>query len=816
MRTNHMKALHSTAHTAARRGLYLLLSAVLVLAATGPTLAQTETLKSIVQGFDAYRSKALQEKLYLHLDRPFYACGETMWFKVYNTDGTLHKPLDLSKVAYVEVLDESLKPVLQGKIALKDGTGNGSFTLPVSLTSGNYKVRAYTSWMKNFEPDFYFETPVTVVNSFTSLGLPPVQDSATYAIQFFPEGGSLVQGISGKVAFQGVNRKTGKGIDFTGKVVDDNGVEVAQFRSHKFGIGQFTFIPVAAATYTALIELPNRKVLRQRLPQVYEQGYSLHLEEYNADQLQLTVAATGQQPEAVHLLGHARQIIGVAESARLQQGIATFVVDKSKLAEGVNHFTVFNSQKQPVCERLYFKRPTQKLQVDAKTDKDLYTTREKVTANLLTQAQEGQAVPANLSVSVYKLDSLQGESATDIYSYLWLTSDLKGTVEQPGYYFTTSGPEVDEAIDNLMLTHGWSRFRWEDVLPEQNTNYKFLPEYDGHFIRGKITDAETGAIAPNITTYLTAPGKHVRLYSATSNKDGLVQFQAKDFYGPKEIVVQSNFLKDSTYHFEVFSPFSDKYAAKPRPGLDIAEHLQQELTQRHIGVQVPYSYHEKHLNIYRAPGIDSTAFYGKADATYLLDDYVRFKVMEEVMREYVPGVQVRLRRGSFHFNVLDSPNSSLFHTNPLVLLDGVPVFDIDKIMAFDPRKVRKLEVFTSKYFHGPHVYTGLVSYTTYQGDLAGFQLDPRSLLMEYEGLQLQREFYAPSYDNEQQRQNRLPDFRNLLHWSPDVVTKADGKTALSFFTSDEAGKYMIVVQGMTKSGLTGSKAFTFEVRQQPL
>ncbi|MFD3000587.1 hypothetical protein ACFS7Z_09465 [Pontibacter toksunensis] len=812
-----MKLRSLSVKAAIRGSQYFVLGATLVMAATEHTHAQSEPLGNIVQQFDAYRSKALQEKLYLHLDRRFYACGETMWFKAYNTDGVLHKPLDVSKVVYVEVLDETQKPVLQGKIALKDGTGNGSFVLPVSLASGKYKVRAYTNWMKNFGPEFYFEAPVTIVNSFTSLGLAPEKAAAAYSVQFFPEGGNLVQGVSSKVAFQAVNTKTGKGIDFTGKVVDGEGNEVAQLQPHRFGIGQFTFTPAASASYTAIIELPDKQVIRQKLPQVYEQGYSLHLQELNAEQLQITVSAAGpQQLEPIYLLGHARQLIGVAESARLQQGSATFVVDKSKLAEGITHFTVFNSQKQPVSERLYFKRPTQMLQVKAASDKSLYTTREKVTTNLLTQAQAGQAIPANLSVSVYKLDSLQNESATDIYAYLWLTSDLRGTVEQPSYYFTASGPQADEALDNLMLTHGWSRFRWEEVLQEQQAAYKFLPEFDGHFIRGKVTDAETGAIAKNITTYLSAPGRHVRLYNSTSDETGLIQFEAKDFYGPKEIVVQSNFKKDSLYHFEIFSPFSEKYAARPWPALELEEHLQQELTQRHIGVQVPYAYHEKHLNVFSAPGIDSTAFYGKASATYLLDDYVRFKVMEEVMREYVPGVLVRLRKGKFHFNVVNSPHSTLFNTNPMVLLDGVPVFDIDKIMAFDPRKVRKLEVFTTRYFHGPEVYPGLVSYTTYQGDLAGFQLDPRSLLVEYEGLQLQREFYAPAYNNDQQRQNRLPDFRNLLHWAPDVVTRADGKAALSFYTSDQPGTYVVVVQGLTNSGLAGSRSITFEVKQQPL
>ncbi|MCJ8164849.1 hypothetical protein MKJ04_08335 [Pontibacter sp. E15-1] len=795
--------------TAARSGrLPVLLCLLLCLAATRPAFAQTGALAPIQQQFDAYRKQALQEKLYLHLDRPFYACGETMWFKAYTLDGTLHQPLDLSKVAYVEVLDDTRKPVLQAKIALKDGAGNGSFVLPTTLASGNYTVRAYTSWMKNFDPEFYFQEPVTIVNSFTGLGPAPEQAPTAYAIQFFPEGGNLVQGIPGKVAFQAVNKKSGKGADFTGRIVDGEGMEVAQLRPLKFGIGNFTFTPTAGTTYTAIIEFADKRVLRQQLPQVYAQGYSLRLRELDPNQLQIMVS--GPQTGTVYLLGHARQMVGVAESAALQQSTATFTVDTRKLPEGINHFTVFDSQRQPVCERLYFKRPTQKLLVEATTDKKQYATRQQVTASLLTQASPGTAIPANLSVAVYKLDSLQAASPTDIYTYLWLTSDLKGTIEQPSYYFTASGPVADEALDNLMLTHGWSRFRWEDVLQAQQPAYPFAPEYDGHFIRGKVTDAATGVNVRNVTAYLSAPGKHVRLYSSASDANGLVQFEMKDFYGPKEIVVQSDFQKDSSYTFEILSPFSDRYAARALPPFGLDAHLRTALTQRHIGLQVGYSYPISR-NVFRVPAIDSTAFYGKTDAAYLLDDYTRFKVMEEVMREYVPGVQVRRRKGRFHFNVLDATHSSLFYTDPLVLLDGVPVFDIDKIMAFDPRKVRKLEVLTRKYFLGPNMYTGLVSYTTYQGDLAGFQLDPRALLLEYEGLQLQREFYAPTYGTQEQHQSRLPDLRNLLYWSPDVRTGTDGKKTLSFYTSDEAGRYILVVQGLTKDGRAGSTTVSLEI-----
>jgi hypothetical protein len=206
-------------------------------------------------------------------------------------------------------------------------------------------------------------------------------------------------------------------------------------------------------------------------------------------------------------------------------------------------------------------------------------------------------------------------------------------------------------------------------------------------------------------------------------------------------------------------------------------------------------------------------FYGLPDEKYKLDDFTRFPVMEEVMREYVPGVFVRKRKDGFHFRVADKPHKAVFETNPLVLLDGVPVFNLNKIMAFDPLKIKKLEVITSRYFHGPLVFDGLVSYTTYQGDLGGFPLDPKALLMEYEGLQLHREFYAPTYDTAQKLQTRLPDLRNLLYWAPEINTVASGWHQLEFYTSDQDGKYLVVVQGLDANGHVGSFYFPLEVRK---
>jgi len=164
-----------------------------------------QNLNDIQAAFQKYNKAALTEKVFAHTDKNFYLAGEIVWFKLYVVNGDDNTPLDLSKVAYVDILDKDQKAVLQGKIGLEKGTGNGSMYIPVSFNSGVYRLRAYTNWMKNSDPGYYFEKPITIINTLKSPPRHPAI-SRNYDIQFFPEGGNLVQGIQSKVAFKIVDQ----------------------------------------------------------------------------------------------------------------------------------------------------------------------------------------------------------------------------------------------------------------------------------------------------------------------------------------------------------------------------------------------------------------------------------------------------------------------------------------------------------------------------------------------------------------------------------------------------------------------------------
>jgi hypothetical protein len=781
--------------------------------------AFTFVFKAYCQGDDSvlklkekvnkYYNNTTEEKLFVHTDRSFYLTGEIIWFKIYCVDASLNRPLHLSKVAYVEILDPDRNSVLQAKVSI-DGTGEGSLFLPSSLNSGNYLLRAYTNWMKNFSADLYFHQNITIVNPFIKLSAKPADNKPTYDVQFFPEGGNLVYGMKSKVAFRAVD-KDGTGIDFNGAVTDETNNVVAVFKPLKFGIGNFVFTPGGGHQYKATITDAHNRVLSYDLPSPHDEGFVMSL--IDSTSQVIIVNAQGSNSSAVqpvYLLVHSKQNIIFCEKRFLQSGATSFMVDKQKLKEGITHFTLFADDLQPACDRLYFKTISQQLRLDARTDVKQYATRKKVRLDLAPLIDNKPSM-IDLSVSVYRDDSLQSNK-NNIVEYLELSSELTGNIESPSWYLSAeTSIEKALATDNLMLTHGWSRFTWNQVLSEKN-NFEYIPEIRSHVISGSIKNAVTGQPEKNVITFLVSPEKNPHLFISKSNTDGRVQFETQNFFGSKDIAVTTR--QDSAYTIQLINPFSDKYASLKIPSLSLNENIRTDLEARALQMQVQNVFYEKALGKVKRIAADTSAFYGRPDNRYFLDDFTRFPTMEEVMREYVAEVLVRKHNKKFFFYNIDEVNKAIFQNEPLVLLDGVPVFSTDKIMAFDPRKIKRLDVLARTYFLGALSFQGVISYSTYKGDLGGFQLDPKTLFINYEATQTQREFFSPVYETMQNKNTTLPDTRNLLYWSSLVKTDQQGKAHVEFYTSDVIGKFNVDVQGLSKEGKPINATTSFEVKEK--
>jgi hypothetical protein len=392
-----------------------------------------------------------------------------------------------------------------------------------------------------------------------------------------------------------------------------------------------------------------------------------------------------------------------------------------------------------------------------------------------------------------------------------LSADLPGSIESPGYYFRTDTDSADAAVDNLMLTRGWRRFKWEEVLSERTPAFEFLPEIRGHIIRGMISTADK-APAKDIAVYLSAPGTRTQFQSSRSDEGGRIKFEMKDFYNDADIIVQTDNQTDSGYRIDIESPFFASNSQKLLPAIMLSGY-KEELLKQYIAAQVQNSFSYDKLSSSYMPLPDSTPFYTNPNKSYLLDNYVRFTTLEEVLREYVAEVAVRQRNGRVHLPVFDEISRTPFNKSPLVLLDGMPVFDLQKLMRYDPLKIRKLDVINREYYLGSNSFSGVVNLITYKGNMEGLDIDPHAVILDYEGLQVKRAFYSPVYETPEQAADRLPDFRNLLYWSPSLKSGPAGHAGAQFYSSDVPGKYAIVLQGIADDGRTGAGIAYFEVKK---
>jgi hypothetical protein len=664
--------------------------------------------------------------------------------------------------------------------------------------------------MKNYSEDYFFEKQLTIVNTLKKPVWSREKNTKDYDLQFFPEGGDLAEGINCLVAFK-VNDKTGKGMEGTGAILNRELDTVCKFQTLKFGMGRFQFTPVKSESYKAVFITGDHQRIETNLPPA-RNNYALRLEDLVNGKIRVTVTTNNEGENYFDLLVSSRMVSKILLRSGVKNGKAIFEVDKNIPGDGISQFTIFSKGQKPVCERLYFKRPGKQLMIEILPDSMVYGRRQKVNLQLGTNTGNKIPIASGLSVAVVLADSLQPEDNCHIASSLWLVSDLKGYIEQPDYYFDDTSRVALEAADNLMLTQGWRRFEWKNVLTNSKPAFAYLPENDGHIITGFITNKTTNHPAANINTYVSVPGPSFRAANSISDKNGQILFDLKPVFGSNELIVQTNSLTDSNYTINISNPFSDKYNGNPLSHFSIPPSASKQLTERSIGIQAEHVYKEDQWQHYFSNITDTTAFYGHQATMYNLDDYTRFTTMEEVIREYVRELKLRKSKEQYYLDVRTLSQVEGFQSVPLVLFDGLPVFDMNKLIAFDPLKVKRIDVVPQVYHLGSQAYNGIAGISSYAGDMAGFTVDPSALILEYDGMQPQRQFYSPRYNTPGNMDSRLPDFRNTLYWDPNLKTGNGVNAILDFYTGDIPGKYLITVQGLTGNGLAGYKVSSISVK----
>ena len=804
-----------------------------------------DLLPRLARQLTDYLLAARQEKAYLHLDRPVYGTGETIWFSAYVVDASQHQLDSLSQVLHVDLLSPEKRVVARRTLRLKGGRSSGDLLIADTLAPGTYVLRAYTNWMRNAGDEFVYsrrlsiwpaspvgpqEAPVPAAPT-TPAGKARAAAAARPDVQFFAEGGDLVEGLPAVVAFK-ASDASGRSLNVRGQLLNAQNTVLTTFASRHAGMGRFGLMPAAGQRYRARITLPDGSTAEYPLPAAQPSGYALHVVDGGENFLveaRYRGPAGAAAPGPVQLLTQVRGVVAYPGPRPLVGDIpAAWRMPKKNYPAGIVHFTLFDAAGTPRAERLAFvQNEAAGLRVSITPDQTSYEAHAPVQLTVRVADAAGQPVATTLSLGVNDaaLGALDPNAET-IASHLLLTSDLTGYVESPGYYFRTPSAATAQHLDDLLLTQGWRRFVWKAVLAGQAPALTFRPEQQLSLVGQVVSENGRRPMANSQLTFLqTRPTRNI--ITANTGPDGrfafmgisvidtaLITLQARRAQGGSNVLIlPDNGPAPMTQYLPALPPLSAAPAAvstlvRRSRQVQAAElDLHPERAMRSINLANVAVTAKREA----VPRDDPRRLYGATGGTVI--DFANSPNMQtgvnvlQMLQGRVSGLAVS---GS-------PPNLSVQIRNqgtPLFILDGQRV-DADVINTLSPTDIESIEVFKGNEAAIFGNSGGVIAIYTKRGDPKARATDktlaPGVAVIRLPGFYAAREFYSPRYSSLLTNPPADPRI-STLYWNPEVRTNAKGEAEIHFFTADGSGTFEAVVEGLGSSGQPGRGSSTFTVK----
>jgi hypothetical protein len=757
-------------------------------------------------------SRYPQEKLYLHFDRSYYNPGETIWFKAYIFAANL--PSEISKTVYADLIDENGKVISRNISPVVMSSAAGSFEIPANITSSNVYLRAYTDWMLNFDSSFIYTKAIPVLQPKKTTAKVVPKDF----LQFFPESGDLVQGVESRVAFKATDVH-GLPYKASGEVFDSKGKPVAKFSAAHDGMGFFTLAPAANEKYKAVWKDTTGKTQQTSLPAAKKEGYVLRLDQ-NPGGITFGISrpdAGENQVEHVTIVGQVQQQLVYMATANVSKGkTVQGVIPTENIPAGILQLTLFSADRQPLAERIIFVNK-QDYYFITDLNNPLKST-EKRKKNVI-QIDVPDTIHTNLSVAITDADvnpQLPGES--DIFSGVLLTSDLKGYIHNPAYYFSSEADSVAKHLDLVMMTNGWRRFKWEDALAGKFPVIRHLPS-NYLTINGKINGLTRTELQQKELTGILEINKKQEFMTIPVGPDGtfsvpgLVFFDTAKLYyqfnNDKEKVltsrgsfdIRSNLFRgrldvksDSGAMYHTVLPPKDVWAKNE----ELAEKNQQVLDARRK-VQTLQAVTVTAKKKTKAEEMDeryTSGLFSRGDAyTFVLDDDISAKGALSVLNYLqgkVAGLQIT--------GAGQQASMSWRGGSPTLFLNEMQT-DVGMVESLTMADIAMIKVFRPPFFGATGGGSGgaIAVYTKKGGDMRNSSVKGLDFA-NIPGYSVQREFYSPDYSKYDDR-HADADYRTTLYWNPYVLTDKNSRRIFyTFYNNDVTRRFRVIIEGCNTEG----------------
>lgn len=878
------------------------------------------SLNLIIEKAVKYSEHYPPENAHIHFDKPYYAVGDTIWFKAYIAS-RLRQPSPLSRIIYIDVINERDSLIETIKLPVSNGIASGNLTLaPLNYTQGNYQFRAYTNWMLNFGESYFFSKTVAIGNTlnkrlYTNIELNGSQSDkaaqinakvqfkddqgkpysnrkvswkvdskfetiskgrgttdqdgyltisvsnnnkavleagmletiltledrnltsnfplksalTTNDIQFLPEGGIAIAGLTTKFAFKAI-KTNGLGIGAKGEITDNTGKKIADFASQHLGLGAVTFIPELNKTYVANVSFADGTRGTYKMPESLTEGISIAVNNADTATLSVRIAASSTflenyRNKAFYIVAQSAGVICYAAQTKLQSQIYNALIPKDKFPTGIVQITLFTSSGMPLSERITFVQHQNPFTIQLSSDKPSYQPRQKVKLSISAK-NPLKVLPGSYSLAVVDETKVpfNEDAETSILSSLLLKSDLKGYIELPNYYFNKQTDKKREDLDLLMLTQGYRAFEYENYMNDKYPPISFMPE-QGMDISGTLRQMN-GMPVNKGNMQLSIPDKNISL-SVLTDADGKFRFSNLDFPdSSKAILSARNNVNSRNMMIMVdgaaFPAITKNYnVADEIVNIDsiLSPYLENSKRQYRTANLLDEVVVKAKSPVKRPSHADHSSLSGLSMMPDHLIEGDRFKdcpflinclktsamgliFADEqfyVNRDYNAGrrtpVQIFLNGMPIDVVGLNSVASSEVESVEIFLKDDLGtvnrLYNTNGVLVVNTKKVEKLKL--------------------KPGDLA--DLLPKSNVVDFTplGYRKARQFYSPKYEGPRKGVISA-DLRTTIFWDPLITTDKDGNASVEFYNSDGRGSFRAIIEGMDNEGNIGRYLYRYTVK----
>ena len=753
--------------------------------------ASGQSQPQITQGLEVTHAGLSQDQSYMLFSKGIYETGEDMWFKAWLFDRSLLTLSNRSRTLFLRIYDPADSLVWNEKYPIFGGRAEGHVFIGEHWKTGEYRVEGYTQ--SSFYADSteaVFPQKIWVVDR---IDKQEPQDTRTglqkdnIRLGLYPEGGYLVQGIKNYVAFKATDNQ-GMPVPLSGWLCE-NRARILNIESSHDGMGLLSFVPHEGVRYT--VQLTNGQEFP--LPSSLRSGMVMHLE--HTDRKNVVFSARqprGSMPRRISLFVQMRGVPCYQAGGVLRDSLIISLPMSGFPGQGIAEATLFDEQQRPIAERLFYVLPDKQLTITARPSKEVYIRRDKGEVRIHVTDSEGKPVQAEICMSIFDKAYMSQAYRETMLSYNFLSTQIRGNIHHPAYYFDRKNPDRLQALDLLLLTQGWRRYTWQ----ASRKDYHGKP-----FLCDNIIGMET-------------VGSRKMKRNTTNGGEQVIQV-----FGPSG---DSQFLwTDSVGNFSVpvsvMNTLRGGYVyIKPLLGKEFKPHLTlSDGTVLIDSIRKSKKSYQSYLNNVEKEKKDAELVTTQT-GTVLLNEVLvtrkrRIPFRDKFMGRLDSLVNINLgpwvckhgflenyKEGYSHLMGDErAPVQCAQHSRDTLNVRRKPIIGkVYQIIKYEPNTqgIWLVKDIQDIKYEGP-IYT----------DEELLRMNNITRVKGYYG---QREFYTP---DSVEMLSPLPDARNTLLWSPSVQTDKNGDATVPFWTSDINTQFIGVVEGTDGLGLLGSNTFEFHV-----